>query len=102
MDETQQETQQETAETERRAVWLRELMWRLRGHQYNAEMIRDDTVLRVTSPRREDLTVDVRCEPRFEDGDRLWFFGPDDKPLHEADHITDTAVTIAGLLVARM
>ncbi|MFC5747287.1 hypothetical protein [Actinomadura rugatobispora] len=36
----------------------------------------------------------VTCNPRAEDGGRLWFFGSGGEPIAESDHITDARIFV--------
>jgi hypothetical protein len=54
-----------------------------------------DSTLTVT---RGDRTERVTCSPRPSDGDRLWFWDAERKPIAEAEHVIDAAVTVNGRL----
>ncbi|WP_165495316.1 hypothetical protein [Actinomadura roseirufa] len=44
----------------------------------------------------------ITCEPRRDDGDRLWFWTSWSKPIAEANHIVDAALAVATALGAPM
>ncbi|GAA4104180.1 hypothetical protein [Actinomadura miaoliensis] len=57
-------------------------------------------LLGVATP---DASETIACQPRPEDGDRLWFWASDGTPIAEADdeHLDDTVLLILGHLNRR-
>ncbi|MGI5418639.1 hypothetical protein [Actinomadura luteofluorescens] len=78
---------------------LYELNMRLESYAHVEVVMKDNRLLvkhKITS-RQETIT----CAPRPSDGDRLWFWTSERKPITEAepDRVVDAAMAIAGALM---
>ena len=57
----------------------------------------------LLSVATEDAADTITCQPREDDGGRLWFFTGDGTPISEADdaHLDDAAILVLGHLARR-
>jgi hypothetical protein len=86
------------------AIW--QLAQTLSAHQLLAEVAESAPVLVIAgNPEKGTRALTVRCDPRQDDGDRLWFWVEPDSgrsldqdvtPLVEADRLADAMVHICG------
>lgn len=73
------------------------LRMRAAGAGWHAEL--DWNVLRLIAPGTTE-TLSVTCQPRPDDGDKLWFYS-EDLPIVEADNVPDALVVLGGRAVTR-
>jgi hypothetical protein len=77
-------------------------MFALQAHDFVADHISDGPLLRVSTPRRPGLKLDIRCGPRSSDSGRLWFLRkPNGRPLAAADDIAGALVAVKDLTAAQ-
>lgn len=94
-------------DTDVRRVAIWQLQQTLKASQLEAVVAESDPVLVLAGSLAEGTrTLTVRCDPRKDDGGRLWFwligsepgwpqeYGP--RPLMEADRLADAMLRICG------
>jgi hypothetical protein len=78
---------------------LYELNLRLESHAHVEVALKDNRLLVKHKITRRQETI--TCAPRPSDGDRLWFWTSERKPITEAetDRVPDAAMAITGTLM---
>jgi hypothetical protein len=72
----------------------------LRAHDLVADLV-GGLFVKVSSPCLPSRAVRVRCVARRDDSGRLWFVGPQDRPLASVEDIPGALVAVKGLMAVR-